>query len=555
MAGEEILIAGIVLTVLAVIIAGLLVARRYKKVEPDQAMVVFGRKKGDRGYVVITGGAKFIVPVVQSVRFMSIGAQKLQIHVQDVITHSGVPVTVDCVSVVKISSEQTKLSVAASQWLSKNVNEIHDAAQEIITGHIRGVCATLEVEQINSDRDAIAGKIREVAVPDLGNMGLELVSLTVKDIADQVGYLEALGKRRTAEVKRDAIIGESAARRDAIMQSAEYDKQGQQARFEADASIASAQRDRDVKINQYQAQVEMERANKEIAFDLQDRVRRQELVQAEVNIQIKEKERQIDLQQKEIERKTKEVESTVRVPAKAEADRAATIAEGDQRATVLRANGEAQATFARGKAQADVINVQGEANANVIRVTGVADGDKTRAVGIAEADVIKAKGLSEAAAIEATGKATAEAMMKKAEAWSKYQDAAKLQVVVEGLPNIMREMAQPLAGTDKLIMMGGAGGPAGLVENVAQGAMKASAMLESMTGVSLGQLVRGVASGGLGSGSLGRLAKLAGDAGIDVSKLEGVLSKLSDEEVKNIMRNLSAAGALVDDEEKGKGRK
>jgi flotillin len=555
MAGEEFL----VLVVVAVAIAFFLIigiyASRYKRVPTDQAMVVYGSRKGDVGFTIVGGGGgKFIMPIKESYKMMSLEVQTLLIRVQDVITRSGVPVTVDCVAQIKISAEKTKLNVAAQQLLNKPTQEISGMAEQTITGHVRGVCATLEVEGINSDRDALSSKIREVAVPDLGNMGLEIVSLTVKDIADQVGYLEALGKRRTAEVKRDAIVGEAAARRDAIMQSAEYDKQGQQARFEADASIAAAQRDRDVKMNQYSAQVEMERANKEIAFDLQDRVRRQELVQAEVNIQIKEKERQIDLQQKEIERKTKEVESTVRVPAKAEADRAATIAEGDKRAVELRAQGEASATFVRGKAQADVINVQGEANANVIRVTGVADGDKTRAVGLAEADVIKAKGLSEAAAIEATGKATAEAMLKKAEAWSKYQDAAKLQVVVEGLPNIVREMAQPLAGTDKLIMMGGAGGPSGLVENVAQGAIKASAMLESMTGVSLGQLVRGVAAGGAG-GSLGRLAQLAGEAGIDVSKLQSVLGKLSDEEVKNILKNLSAAGALVDDEEKGKGRK
>ena len=554
MAGEEIIVLGVVAVAVVFFLIIGIYANRYKRVPTDQAMVVYGSRKGDVGFTIVGGGGgKFIVPIKESYKMMSLEVQTLLIRVQDVITRSGVPVTVDCVAQIKISAEKTKLNVAAQQLLNKPTQEISGMAEQTITGHVRGVCATLEVEGINSDRDALSSKIREVAVPDLGNMGLEIVSLTVKDIADQVGYLEALGKRRTAEVKRDAIIGESAARRDAIMQSAEYDKQGQQARFEADASIAAAQRDRDVKVNQYQAQVEMERANKEIAFDLQDRVRRQELVQAEVNIQIREKERQIELQQKEIDRKTKEVESTIRVPAKAEADRAATIAEGDQRATVLRANGEAQATFARGKAQADVINVQGEANANVIRVTGVADGDKTRAVGLAEADVIKAKGLSEAAAIEATGRATAEAMLKKAEAWSKYQDAAKLQVVVEGLPNIVREMAQPLAGTDKLIMMGGSGGPSGLVENVAQGAMKASALLESMTGVSLGQLVRGVASGG--PGGLGRLASLASDAGIDVSKLQGVLSKLSDDEVKNILRNLSAAGALVDDEDKKHVRK
>ena len=483
MAGEEFLLIAVLIVVGIFLTVGIY-ASRYKRVPTDQAMVVYGNKKGDVGFTIVGGGGgKFIIPIKESYKFMSLEVQTLLIRVQDVITRSGVPVTVDCVAQIKISSEKTKLNVAAQQLLNKPTNEISGMAEQTITGHVRGVCATLEVEGINSDRDALSSKIREVAVPDLGNMGLEIVSLTVKDIADQVGYLEALGKRRTAEVKRDAIIGESAARRDAIMQSAEYDKQGQQARFEADASIAAAQRDRDVKVNQYQSQVEMERANKEIAFDLQDRIRRQELVQAEVQIQIKEKEKQIDLQQKEIERKTKEVESVIRVPAKAEADRLATIAEGDQRATVARATGDAQATFARGKAQADVIQVQGEANANIIR-----------------------------------------------------------------------EMAQPLAGTDKLIMMGGAGGPAGLVENVAQGALKASAMLESMTGVSLGQLVRGVAGGA--GGGMGRLAALATDAGIDVTKLTNLLGKLSDDEVRNILRNLSAAGELVDDVAKeGKGKK
>jgi flotillin len=537
MAGEVELIA-LVVIVLAVVSLMIILSRRYKKVEPDQAMVVYGRNR----FQVVTGGARFIYPIINSVRFMSIGAQKLPIRVPDVITRSGVPLTVDCVSVIKISSEQSKLATAAQQWLSKSAVDIHEAAQEIITGHIRGVCATLEVEQINSDRDALSGQIRSVAVPDLANMGLEIVSLTVKDIADQVGYLEALGKKRTAEVKKDAIIGESAARRDAIMKSAEFDKQGQQARFEADALIESARRDRDVKINQYQSQVEIERANKEIAFDLQDRIRRQELIQAEIQIQIREKEKQIELQQKEIERKEKEVEGAVRVPARAEADRAALIADGDRRTFELRATGEAAATFAKGKAAADVV-----------RVTGVAEGDKVRAVGLAEADIIRAKGLSEAAAIEATGKATAEAMLKKADAWAKYQDAAKLQVVVEGLPAIMREMAQPLAGTDKLIMMGGAGGPSGLVENVAQGALKASAMLESMTGVSLGGLVRGIA-GGNGEG-IERVRKLAAESGLDVGKLLESLGKLSDDEVRNVLKNLSAASGLVEEMGKGHGKK
>src|SRR6267143_2568887 len=555
MVGEEAYIIPAVLGVIVFIAGFTIYARRYKRVPPNQAMVVFGSRKAEKGYQVITGGGKFIVPVVEQVAFLDLALQTIELTVPAVITRSGVPLTVECVAQIKVSNERTNLTVASVQLLGKTADQVARLAEATIMGQVRGVCATLEVEAINSDREALATKIREVAVPELGNMGLEIISLQVRDISDTQGYLEALGKKRTAEVKRDAIVGEAAARRDAISQSAEYDRQGQKARFEADAEIASAQRDRDVKVNQFQAQVEIERANKEIAFALQDRVRRQELVQAEAQVQIREKEKQIELQQKEIDRKTKEVESTVRVPARAEADRAATIAEGEQRATVLRATGEAQATFARGKAQADVVQVQGEANANIIRVTGCAEGDKTRAIGLAEADIIKAKGLSEPLAIEATGKAAAEAMLKKADAWNKYQDAAKLQVIVDGLPNIVREMAAPLAGTEKLIMMGGSAGPSGLVENVAQGAMKASALLETMTGVSLSQLVRGAAAGG-GDG-MKRLTGLAQDAGIDVNKLTSVLSKLSDDEVRNILRNLSAAGSLVEEmgEEKGKGRK
>lgn len=240
---------GVVLLVIAILLYTNVVARRYKKVPPDQAMVVFGRKRGDRAFVVVPpGGAKFIVPIVEAHRMLSLEMHRLNITTPDTITRSGVPITVDLIALVRISSDPESLETAAVHWLSKPASEMLEAASWVIVGHTRGVCALLEVEQINADRDALSGRIRDEASKDFAKSGLEIVSLTVKDISDQVGYLEALGKRRTAEVKRDAIVAEATARKQAIRLSAEQDVESQKIRFKADAEIAAAQAERDAVI-------------------------------------------------------------------------------------------------------------------------------------------------------------------------------------------------------------------------------------------------------------------------------------------------------------------
>src|SRR5437867_5280509 len=211
MALEDTLIL-VVLIAVPLAVLGLIgaYAARYKKVPPDAAMVVYGRRFGGRGYDVIRGGGKFILPIVESYRFLPLGIRTLDVIVNEIVTdvtRSGARVNIKAVAQVRISDDPDVLRTAAGQLLHKSDDEINEIALKTLEGHVRGVCATLTIEQVNSDRDAIASKILTMAGEDLKNMGIEIRSFVIKEIEDEHGYLDALGIKRTEEVKREARVG------------------------------------------------------------------------------------------------------------------------------------------------------------------------------------------------------------------------------------------------------------------------------------------------------------------------------------------------------------
>lgn len=439
-------------------------ASRYKKVPPDKAMVVYGRKvssKHKRGYQVISGGGKFIVPVIESYEFLPLDVRTLDVHVRDIVTDvvsSGAKVNVKCVTQVKISSETGSLHTAAEQLLHKSDNEINEIAMKTLEGHVRGVCATMTIEEINSDRDKISLKIQNMAAKDLMNMGIEIRSFVVKDLEDEQGYLDALGIKRTEEVKRTARIGKAIANREATIQEAKAAQEGEQANAEAEAQVAVYHRDRDITRQKAEAEVEKERANREISFSIQDARRKQELVVEERTIDIRDKEKRVEVQRQEVLRKEQEQAAELYVPAKAAADAKVAEADGERQRLALVAAGQAEKIRMEGKAEADVIRMMGEA----------------------EGDAIRAKGLAEA-----------EAMEKKALAWEMYGKAAVTQLIVEQLPAIVGEAARPLENTEKIIIMG-EGGPSKLVGSVVDIAAQAPALVKSLTGMDIGDLAEQV---------------------------------------------------------------
>ena len=195
-----------------------------------------------------------------------------------------------------------------------------------LEGHLRAILGTMTVEEIYQNRDAFASKVQEVAAGDMANMGLGIVSFTIRDIRDSQGYLDALGKPRIAQVKRDAQIAQAEADRDAMIKSSQATQAGQEAKFAADTKIAESQRDYQMNVANYQASVNQRKAESDLAYDLQ-KFKTGQLVKAEeVQVEIVAKQKQIELQEQEIKRKERELQATVQKPAEAERQKVETLA-------------------------------------------------------------------------------------------------------------------------------------------------------------------------------------------------------------------------------------
>jgi flotillin len=493
----------IVLVVVCLVIAfmaGIIVyATRYKRVPPDKAMVVYGRrteKTGKRGYSVLTGGGKFIWPIVEAVDYLPLDVRTLLLSVQDIVTDvktSGAKVNIKSVAQIKVASDPNSLATAAEQLLHKSDAEINEIAQKTLEGHVRGICATMTIESINSDRDAVASNVQRQAANDLRNMGIQITSFVISDLEDERGYLDALGRRRTAEVIRDARIGEAQANREATIKEAESARDGEKANAEAEAQVALYHKDRDIIRAKAEGEVQIEKANRDISFELQDKKRRQELIKEQVQIEIEERQKRIELQQKEIERKSKEQEATHVVPARAAAD--AKVAEADGEKIKIQRLAEAKREQLRivAEGERDQLKFVAEGEAEKRKLIAEGEAERIRREGVAEADVIQMKGEAEATAIKAKGLAEAEAMEKKAEAWKMYNEAAVTQMIVEQLPEIVKAASMPLQGVEKVIVLGDQG-PGGLVQKTVSIAAEMPALVKSLTGMDVTELVGKVGS-------------------------------------------------------------
>src|SRR3989449_6065108 len=415
-----------------------MVLSRYTKVGPNDVLIVSGRKHRlvdpdgtvrARGFRIVKGGGTFVYPIVEKVDVLSLELLTIDVQTPEVYTSKGVPVKVDGVAQIKVKGDDISIATAAEQFLSKGTDEIKNIAMQTLEGHLRAILGTMTVEEIYQNRDAFASKVQEVAAGDMANMGLGIVSFTIRDIRDTQGYLDALGKPRIAQVKRDAQIAQAEADRDAMIKSSQATQAGQEAKFAADSKIAEAQRDYQSNVAQYQAAVNQKKAEADLAYDLQ-KYKTGQLVKAEeIQVNIIEKQKQIELQQQEILRKQRELEATIQKPADAERYKVETLANATKFQLETEAAGAASAAKAKGFANADV----------------------AKATRIAEAEANKARGLAEAAIIEAQGKANAEAMCLKADSFKEYNEAAVIEMIIRILPDGAGKISEPLSKTGKKV--------------------------------------------------------------------------------------------------------
>jgi flotillin len=437
--------------ILILVLAGLvalfllIVAARYTKVGPNEVLIISGRKRKvedvhDRlvvGYRIVRGGGTVVWPILEQVRTLSLELMNLEVKTPEVYTVHGVPVAVDGVVQLKIKGDDTSIAIAAEQFLSKTSGDIMKTALQVTEGHMRAVLGTLSIEDIFTRRNEFAQKVKDMVAPDLAKMGLEVVSLTIKDITDPRGYLEALGRPRIAQVKRDAIIGEAKA-----------DEEAKIFRYSADTKIEEGRRDFEIQKAQYEAAMAQRRAESDLSYDLQRFKSSQQVKREEVQLSIVEKQLHIELEEKEMARREKELAATVLKPAEAEKQRVEVLAEAE----CFRREREAQG----------------------------------------EAEAIRAKGLAEAQVIKEKGAAEAETMKEKAGSWSEYNEAAVTEMFINILPKLAQAISEPLSRIEKIVVIGGADGGTGahrVTEDVTQIISQLPPVIEVLTGVKLEKLL------------------------------------------------------------------
>jgi flotillin len=473
-------------TVIGIFLLFGIIASMYRKVPPNQALIVYGLG----GPRISKGGGMVVWPLVQSSQSLSLELMSFDVvPQQDFYTVQGVAVTVEAVAQIKVKSDTDSILTAAEQFLSKTIQERHEVLRLVMEGHLRGIIGQLTVEQIVKEPEMVADRMRANVAGDMAKMGLEVISFTVKEIRDKNDYIGNMGRPDIARIQMAANIAAAEAARDTEIKKAQASREAAVAKALADqetilaqtnsmAKQAEAQRDLNLKKASYDAETKKAQAAADKAYDIQTNIMQQQVIAEQVKVQQVERMEQVKVQEAEILRREKELIATVLKQAEVEKQRTETQAMAQRHKVELEAEGQAAAVRAAGTAEADIKKLQGQADAEVTRVRG-----------LAEAEIVLAK-----------GKAEAEAMKIKAQSYKEYGQAAILDKLLPALPELMRAAAEPLSKIDKVTILSTGGQDVGInkyMNEIAKVVAVAPAMVETLTGLSVKQLLTSIP--GLGS--------------------------------------------------------
>ena len=438
----------ILLGLLGIFAAMALFARNYIKVPPSTVAIFYGRKhtiideKGQRatvGFRVVRGGAALRVPVLEKVEYLSLNIISIPLKISRAYTKEGVAVTVEAVANVKIAGDDGSLRSAAERFLGMTTEKIKDVIFLTLEGHLRAILGTLTVEEINADRQAFAQKMTDEAAVDLKKMGVNIDILTIQQISDEQGYLDALGKKPhgRSQARRRRRRGAGAARRD--------DQVGARRPGGQDQTLRSGRRHRAVAARQGNQASRVQRRRS--GQDRRGRAGRpagHRHRPASASPSRKRASTRCASSRKCWcrSRKSRGARRSCR-------RRSSSRRRPSGEAAILRAEGEKQSTIIRAEATQKELEYEGAGEASKIERIGRAEAAKVLAVGEAEAEVIKKKLLAEA-----------EGLQRKAEAWKNFNEAAVINMVVEKMPELAQAFATQLAGIDKIniIEMGNGNG-------------------------------------------------------------------------------------------------
>jgi flotillin len=430
------------------------------------------------GFRIVHGGGTFIWPGWEAFERLSLKMMTLEINMPHVYTEQGIPINVRAVAQVKIRATAEYIRRAAEAFLGLDVISVQSTIQETVAGHLRGIVGTLTIEQLYRDQKSFQDKFRGEAHEDLAAMGFEFKSFVFQEIQDEQGYLDALGQPKIQEALKEARIATANADRDAKIDEESARRAKEEQRLNVDREIAEADKQLSLKKASIQQEVDVAKATAEKSGEM------------ELKLQ------NIQLAEREVERQKLELNSTVRE----QADARKYEVERNADAAKYRVEQEAIAERGRREQYAEALKAEGLARAE-------AEAAQRREIGLADGEAIRAR-----------GEAEAEARRFLAEALKLYNEAGLSIEALKVLPDIAAAISEPLsrAGTTTIISQGnGAGSGTGaskLTEDVVLVLSQLGPILQQLAGVDLDDFLRGIAAlpGATAQNLAGRVTDQAG---------------------------------------------
>ena len=442
---EYVIGAGVILVLLVV-----LVLVGYVKAPPDTAYMISGFRKPR----ILIGKAGIRIPVLERLDKLSLKMFSVDVKTTDYVPNAEyINVKVDATVKIRIGQSEEMMSLASKFFLNESEDMIISRVQDTLEGNMREIVGQMKLEEMVTDRKAFGERVQENAIPDLQKMGLEMISFNVQSFSDQNNVIEDLGIDNISQIKKGAAVAKAQADRDIAIAQAQAAKEANDARVQSEMEIAEKQTSLAIRQAELKQQSDVKKAEADAAYSIQEQEQRRSIEVSSANADIARAERTAELKAKEVEVTKQTLDAEIR--AKADAERYA----------------------AQQAAEAELFRRTKEAEAKMIERQREAEG--IRAVGEAEAEAIRLKALAEAEGID-----------KKAEAMKKYGEAAVIEMIMEALPEIAKNVAEPLSKVDKITMYG-EGNSAKLLSDIVNGTTQVTEGISAGMGIDIKSLIMG----------------------------------------------------------------
>lgn len=440
----------IVIAVLIICILG------YIKAPPDMAYIISGLRKKPK---ILIGRAGVRVPFLERVDKLIVRQISVDIKSDGYIpTLDFIGVDVDAVAKVRVRTDDEGIKLAMRNFL--NITDAHGFEQAIsdsLQGNMREIIGTITLKEICNDRKKFGDEIQSKAQVDMNALGIEIISCNIQRVTDEKGLINALGQDNMSQIQKNASIAKAEAERDIQIAQAEAARQANEAQVASDTQISIRKTELAMKQAELKETSDIKKAAADAAYKIEEQKQRRSLDIASTDADIAKREKEAELAEREITLQERRLDADIR--KKADADKYA----------------------AEKKAEAELYARKQEAEAKRFEQEQIAEGIK--AVGAAEAEAIKAKALAEAEGID-----------RKAEAMKKYGEAAVVEMIMNALPEIAKNVATPLSNVDSITMYG-EGNSTKLIEDIVSSTTQVSNGMLNGLGIDLRSLLAGFVGG------------------------------------------------------------